>query len=298
MSHVEITRASLLAFLLSIAALPAVAGGIQITGTPPKATVGTKYQWVPTTTGGNKAKYEFAYIDLPSWSGTYRSSGAIIGTPTKPGVYSFQVEVWDGANSGVSAPFKITVTGGTPPPPTVPPPTKLTISGTPEATIETGKFYSFRPTVVAPAGAKLTYQIAQKPSWAQFSATTGTLSGTPTKAGVAGNIVVGVNDGTQTANLRAFSITVDAAPASPPGSVTLSWVVPTTNTNGSPLTNLAHYVVRYGTSSSALNSQLSVKTNEVEIGNLAAGVWYFEVAAVNTLNVESQFSTPASKQIK
>lgn len=293
MLQIDITRVSLLAFLLSIATLPAMAGGIQITGTPPAAKVGTKYQWVPTTTGGDKAKYEFAYLSLPSWSGTYRSSGAIIGTPTKAGVYSFQVEVWDGVNSGVSAPLKITVTGGT-----TPPPTKLTISGSPESTIEAGKYYSFRPTVVAPAGAKLTYQIAQKPSWAEFSATTGTLSGTPTKAGVAGDIVVGVTDATQTANLHAFSIAVDAAPTSPPGSVTLTWAVPTENTNGSRLTNLAHYVVRYGTKSSDLNSQLSTKTNEVEIGNLTAGVWYFEVAAVNSLNVESQFSTPASKQIK
>ena len=293
MPHVDVARASLLTFLLSIAALPAVAGEIQITGTPPKATVGTRYQWVPTTTGGNKAKYEFAYLSLPSWSGTYRSSGAIIGTPTKAGVYSFQVEVWDGVNSGVSAPFKITVTGGAPPPPA-----KLTISGNPESTIEAGKYFSFRPTDVAPAGAKFTYDIAEKPSWAQFSATTGTLSGTPTKPGVAGNILVGVSDGTQTASLRAFSITVDAAAASPPGSVTLTWIVPTKNTNGSPLTNLAHYVVRYGTNTSTLKSQLSVKTNEVEIGKLAAGVWYFEVAAVNSLNVESQFSTPVSKQIQ
>jgi hypothetical protein len=293
MLHVDITRVSLLAFLLSIAALPAMAGEIHITGTPPEAKVGTKYQWVPTTTGGDKAKYEFAYLSLPSWSGTYRSSGAIIGTPTKAGVYSFQVEVWDGVNSGVSAPLKITVTGGA-----ASPPTKLTISGTPESTIEAGKYYSFRPTVVAPGGAKLTYQIAQKPSWAQFSATTGTLSGTPTKAGVAGDIVVGVTDATQTANLHAFSITVDAAPTSAPGSVTLTWAVPTENTNGSRLTNLASYVVRYGTKSSDLNSQLSTKTNEVEIGNLSAGVWYFEVAAVNSMKVESQFSTPASKQIQ
>jgi hypothetical protein len=291
MPYVDVTRNSLLACLLSIAALPAMAGEIQITGTPPNATVGTKYQWTPTTTGGNKANYEFAYLSVPSWSGTYRSSGAVIGTPTEPGVYSFQVEVWDGANSGVSAPFKITVTGS------APPPTKLTISGTPESTIETGKYYSFRPTVVAPAGAKLTYQIAQKPSWAQFSATTGTLSGTPTKAGVAGDIVVGVTDATQTASLKPFSITVDAAPASPTGTVTLTWVVPTKNTNGSPLTNLVRYVVRYGTNSSNLSSHVSVNANELEIGDLTAGVWYFEVAAVNSLNVESEFSAPASKQI-
>jgi hypothetical protein len=231
----------------------------------------------------------FSYINRPSWSGSYRSSGAILGTPKEPGVYSFHVEVSDGVNFGESAPLTITVE--TPPKP------KLTISGSPETTIEAGKYYSFKPTVVAPAGAKLKYEIAEKPSWAQFSATTGTLSGTPTAPSVARNIVVGVTDGAQSAKLGAFSVTVDAAAASPPGSVILSWSVPTENTNGSPLTNLASYVVRYGTSASALNSHLSVKTNEVAIENLTAGTWYFEVASVNSLNVESQFSTPVSKQL-
>jgi hypothetical protein len=40
-----------------------------------------------------------------------------------------------------------------------------------------------------------------------------------------------------------------------------------------------------------------VTTNEVEIENLSAGVWYFEVAAVNSRNVESQFSQAVSKQM-
>jgi hypothetical protein len=90
---------------------------------------------------------------------------------------------------------------------------------------------------------------------------------------------------------------VDPVASSPSGDATLSWSVPTENTNGSPLTNLTGYVVRYGTSTSALNSQLSVKTNEVEIENLKAGTWYFEVASVNSANVESQFSMPVSKLI-
>jgi hypothetical protein len=295
MPHVNITSASLLTVLLSMIALPAMAGEIYISGTPPGATVGKGYRWVPTTTGGNKATMEFSYINPPSWSGKWRSNGAIFGTPTQPGVYSnIQLKVSDGVNSGISAPLTIIVTASGKPPAQ----TKLTISGTPETTIEAGKYYSFRPTVVAPAGATLTYQIAQKPSWAQFSATTGTLSGTPTNAGVAADIVVGVTDATQTANLQPFSITVDAASASPTGSVTLSWAVPTKNTNGSPLTNLARYVVRYGTNSSNLSSQVSVNANELEIGDLAAGVWYFQVAAVNSLNVESEFSAPASKQIE
>jgi hypothetical protein len=276
-------------------ALPAVAGEIRITGTPPSATVGKSYYWAPTVSGGNRPTMEFSYVNAPSWSGKYRGSGAIIGTPTQSGVYSnIQIQAWDGENFGVSAPFSINVTGGSAAPPSS---TQLKISGTPEESIEVGQSYYFAPTVVAPAGVNLTYSVANKPSWATLKSSNGALTGTPTSTGVANNIILSVSDGAQTASLPAFSITADAAAASASGSATLSWTVPTNNTNGSPLTNLTGYLVRYGTNSSNLNSQMSVTTNEVQIENLSAGVWYFEVAAVNSLNVESQFSQAVSKQI-
>ena len=295
MPHVNFAGVSLLTFSLSTMALPAVADEIRITGTPPGATAGKSYYWVPTVTGGNRPTMQFSYVNVPSWSGTYRGSGAIIGTPTQAGVYSnIQIQAWDGKNFGVSAPFKITVTGGSAPPPSA---TPLKISGTPEETIEVGQSYYFAPTTVAPAGANLTYSVANKPSWVTLKSSNGALSGKPTAAGVAKNIILTVSDGAQSASLPAFSITADAAAAPSSGSATLSWSVPTNNTNGSPLTNLKGYVVRYGTNSSNLSSQMSVTTNEVEIENLSAGVWYFEVASVNSLNVESVFSSAASKQI-
>lgn len=294
MSHVSVAGVSLLVSLLSTIALPAMAGQIQVTGTPPGGTVGKSYYWVPTTTGGNKSTLEFSYVNLPSWSGTYRGSGAIIGTPTKAGVYSkIQIQAWDGVNFGISAPFTITIAGtGSPAPQT-----KLSISGSPETTAQKGGYYSFTPTVIAPSGAALTYSIHNKPAWTQFNSSTGTLSGTPTAAGEATDIVISVSDGAQTASLPGFDIQVAASVASPPPSAALSWTVPTENTNGTPLTNLEGYVVRYGTSSSNLNFQLSVKTNEVEIGNLTPGTWYFEVAAVNSLNIDGRFSQIVSKQI-
>ncbi len=295
MPRVDITRVLLATFSLSMLALSAMAGEIRITGTPPGATVGKSYSWAATVTGGNRATMEFSYVNVPSWSGKYRGSGAIIGTPTQAGVYSnIQIQAWDGVNFGVSAPFSITVTGGTAPPPST---ASLKISGTPEETIQVGQSYYFAPTVVAPAGAALTYSIANKPSWATLKASSGALSGTPTTAGETKNIVLTVSDGAQSASLPAFSITADPATASSSGSATLSWAVPADNTNGTPLTNLAGYVVRYGTNSANLNSHLSVSTNEVQIENLSAGVWYFQVATVNSLNVESEFSQAVSKQI-
>jgi predicted phage tail protein len=71
--------------------------------------------------------------------------------------------------------------------------------------------------------------------------------------------------------------------------------------SGSPLTNLGGYVVRYGTSSTALNNKISVASASatgVEITNLSPGNWDFAVSAINTANVESQFSAIAGKTIQ
>jgi len=183
---------------------------------------------------------------------------------------------------------------GTTPPPSSPP---LQISGTPPNTAVVGEFYSFTPTVVAPAGSSLTYALTGKPSWAQFSAATGTLSGTPTAANVTtdSHIVVSVSVGSQSAALPAFSIAVEAPPVTTPsGTASLSWSKPTLNTDGSPLTNLAGFIVRYGTNAAALSSQFSVgspNATSAQIDNLTSGNWFFEVAAVSAANVTGPFSS-------
>jgi truncated hemoglobin YjbI len=179
----------------------------------------------------------------------------------------------------------------------------LQISGTPPTTAEVGGFYSFTPTVVASAGSSLAFTVANKPAWAQFSATTGALSGTPSAGSAAtdSNIVVSVSNGARSVALSAFQITVEAAPATVAHVASLSWVRPVENTDGSPLTNLAGYVIRYGTSPTALNTQISVASpaaTSVEISNLTAGSWHFQVAAINTVNVEGQFSAVVDKTIQ
>jgi hypothetical protein len=181
----------------------------------------------------------------------------------------------------------------------------LQISGSPATTAEVGQYYSFSPTVMASAGSTLTYAVGNKPAWAQFSATTGTLSGSPSTGSAAtdANIVVSVSNGAQSAALPAFNITVQPAPVTSvvAGTAILSWSPPTKNTDGSPLTNLAGYVVRYGASSTALNNKISVASASatgVEITNLSPGNWDFAVSAINTANVEGQFSGIAGKTIQ
>ncbi len=185
---------------------------------------------------------------------------------------------------------------------TAPPvPQTLQISGSPPTTAQVGQYYSFRPTVIASSGSTLTYAVQNKPAWAQFSATTGTLSGTPSAgSATAANILVSVSNGAQSAALHAFNITVQPAPV-PQRTAILGWSPPTHNIDGSPLTNLAGYVVHYGTRSTALKNKISVASataTSVEITSLSPGNWSFAVSAVNTANVESPISPIVGKTIQ
>ena len=72
--------------------------------------------------------------------------------------------------------------------------------------------------------------------------------------------------------------------------VTLSWSAPTENTNGSALTNLAGYIIYYGTSASAMTQTIDIKTVGMltyVVGDLSAGSWYFQIVAVNAAGAES-----------
>jgi len=185
----------------------------------------------------------------------------------------------------------------------VPPPAgnrAPTISGTPATSVTAGQAYSFQPSASDPDGQALTFSITNIPSWASFNTATGRLSGTPAagNAGTYGNILISVSDGSASATLPAFTITVQAAAGS--GSATLSWRAPTTNEDGTPLTNLAGYRVRYGTSTGALTRLVDVASaaaTTVTIQGLTAGTWYFTLSSYTNVGVESDPTAPVSKTI-
>jgi len=173
------------------------------------------------------------------------------------------------------------------------------ISGAPRFTVVVDSSYSFTPTVSSAADAP-TFTIQNKPSWANFDAATGTLSGTPTAAniGTTSGIVIAVSEGDASGALPAFSIAVTQVGA---GSATLSWIPPTQNTDGSALTNLAGYNIYYGTSPSSLTQTIQVSSAGIAtyvIDNLAAATWYFAIKAYTTANVESSLSGIVSKTIQ
>jgi hypothetical protein len=168
----------------------------------------------------------------------------------------------------------------------------LSIQGVPPAGVNYESPYSFTPTVSGPAGAALTFNIQNKPAWATFSSTNGALTGTPGAANVGtdADIVISVSDGTSTASLAAFSISVNE---SSPGAATLDWTPVTVTTADTTLTDLAGYIVYYGTSADNLNQQVKLANpgqTTYMVTNLAQATWYFGVAAYTSAGVVGQMS--------
>jgi hypothetical protein len=83
------------------------------------------------------------------------------------------------------------------------------------------------------------------------------------------------------------------------GTATLTWTAPTTNTDGTPVTPLSGYTIYYGTSPGALTQSVAVSasTTSYTVTGLAAGTWYFGMAADAADGTESAMSNVGSKTI-
>ena len=90
------------------------------------------------------------------------------------------------------------------------------------------------------------------------------------------------------------------APPTATGSATLSWKAPTQNEDGTALSNLAGYKVRYGTNAEALNRIVDIANpakTTVTIQGLTPGTWYFTLSAYTNTGIESDHTNPVSKTI-
>ncbi|MEW6571242.1 MAG: SBBP repeat-containing protein [Nitrospirota bacterium] len=83
------------------------------------------------------------------------------------------------------------------------------------------------------------------------------------------------------------------------GTATLLWEAPTTNADGTPLTDLSGYNVYYGTSSLVYNQVVNVGNATTHtVNNLESGLtYYFAVTAYDSSGNESQYSNEVSKTI-
>jgi fibronectin type III domain protein len=80
---------------------------------------------------------------------------------------------------------------------------------------------------------------------------------------------------------------------STPASITFSWVPPTQNSDGSPITNLAGYKLHYGKSSTDYTQTLAVENaglTRFVVDNLPSGTYYFAITAFNAQGLESPLS--------
>ena len=175
------------------------------------------------------------------------------------------------------------------------------IVGTPDGTAVIGQLYRFTPSATDADGDTLTFRIENRPEWATFSPSTGRLEGTSGDGdvGTYSGIVITVSDGAASASLPVFTITAQAV-QTVAGSATISWTPPISNTDNSPLTNLAGYRIYYGTSSGNLTQVLDLPNPGISIGvveNITPGRWYFAVTSYNSSDVESERSSVTSKMI-
>lgn len=85
------------------------------------------------------------------------------------------------------------------------------------------------------------------------------------------------------------------------GTATLTWSAPTTNTDGSELTDLAGFIVYSGLNSSDLTQIANIgsaTTTTYTVNNLSEGTWYFAVVAYTSNNTQSTYSNIVSKTIQ
>lgn len=292
---VSLPAFTLVAGTSSSATAPTANRAPTISGTPATtATVGTAYSFQPSAKDPDGNTLGFSISNRPSWATFSTSTGRLSGTPTAAGTFgNIVIKVSDGKLTTSLPAFSIKVTTAANRAPV--------ISGTPAKSVNVGSAYSFRPTASDPDGNTLTFSIANRPSWASFNTSNGQLSGTPTaaQAGSYANIVISVSDGRATVSLPAFSINVIGASTS--NGAVLSWTAPTSNTDGSTLTNLAGYRISYGTNANALSQTIQVSNPSVTnytIDNLAPGTYYFAVRAYTSTGTESANSNVQSKTVR
>lgn len=175
-----------------------------------------------------------------------------------------------------------------------------TISGNPQSAVMMGNSYSFVPTASDPDGDTLTFSLQNLPIWAAFELISGAITGNPTMSdiGVFDQIVITVSDGTDTASLAAFSIEVSQAAL---GSMMLTWMAPTENTDGTALTDLAGYRIYYGKSQGNYPNRVDINNVGLAsyvVENLVPDTYYIVATSVNSMGAESAYSNVVIRNVQ
>jgi hypothetical protein len=272
---------------------------LTISGSPASSvTVAGNYSFQPTVKDTVKSRIKFDVLNKPDWAHLDATTGRLSGRPDQGDVGTYRnitIRVIDWYGWLAAPAFSITVVNAS----AAPGNTAPTISGHASTAVNVGAAYSFTPTAGDANKDKLSFSIKNQPDWAIFNRASGGLSGTPMAVdiGTYANIQISVSDGKASAVLPGFTLAVNQMSS---GNAVLDWVPPTENTDGSVLTNLAGYNVRYGRSPDKL-TQVDKLTNpgltSYVVDNLSTGTWYFAISSYATNGTESSNSGVVSTGI-
>jgi len=127
-------------------------------------------------------------------------------------------------------------------------------------------------------------------------------SGTGTTGTAAAAASANSGSATGTISYSGASSTGNSAVSNVPvaGSALLTWRTPSTNSDGSPLTNLAGFYIRYGKQPTSLDQLVNVAgvdATQYVVANLSVGTWYFTISSYTTAGAESPPSAMVSETI-
>lgn len=175
------------------------------------------------------------------------------------------------------------------------------ISGSAPSTATVGQLWTYLPAISDPDDDRLSVSASNLPGWLTLDTETGRLSGTPQVGDIRTWTEIGltVSDGSATATLPVFSLTVVDQHAGL-GSVTLSWLPPTQNVDGSPIDSLSGYRLLYGQSPRDYTELVVIDNPGITtymIEGLTTGDWYFAIQTVDGEGLVSQPSAEARTRI-
>lgn len=87
---------------------------------------------------------------------------------------------------------------------------------------------------------------------------------------------------------------------SPGGQLTVTWIPPEKNTDGTPLKNLAGYTLLYGTAPKTYSTAISIDdpaATRYVVRGLSPGTYYFALSAINSTGRHSVLSAEASGKV-
>jgi hypothetical protein len=267
-----------------------------ISGTPATtvaAGTGYVFQAVGADPDGDRLTY--GATNLPAWLGLNTANGILSGTPSaaQAGDYAnITISVTDGNSTASLAAFTITVTVTAPASGTSP------ASGSWTQCASEGGSCAFSGTKLVRYGEPFNDR------WAAARTLTGPV---PCTNAYWGDPSPGVGKRCEVVDsLVVDPSTPTTTPAPAPttagatGTATLVWQKPSQNTDGTPLVNLAGFIIKYGTDPASLSQTVTLNdptASRHTLQSLGRGTWYFTVASLTTSGVESDLSPLVSKTI-